>query len=162
MNGQNGANVPKKQDISADRKVVKEQRLIKKDNIMFGNIFGKKNNEEKKEEVKIPWLYLTSLDQLMEIEKRSAQKTQMIFKHSSTCGISSMVLNMFGRGFDFKANGVDIYFLDLHKYREVSNEVGYKFQVMHQSPQLLIIKNGVVVAHDSHGSINQIDLQRYV
>ncbi len=39
----------------------------------------------------------------------------------------------------------DLYYLDLHSNREVSNETGYKFQVMHQSPQLLVIRNGVVV-----------------
>jgi bacillithiol system protein YtxJ len=47
-------------------------------------------------------------------------------------------------------------------YRDVSNEVGYKFQVMHESPQILVIKNGVVVAHASHGAINEVDLSRFV
>jgi bacillithiol system protein YtxJ len=47
-------------------------------------------------------------------------------------------------------------------YREVSNEIGYKFQVIHQSPQLLVIKNGVAVAHASHGAINELDLEKYV
>ena len=47
-------------------------------------------------------------------------------------------------------------------FRDVSNQVGYKFQVIHQSPQLLFIKNGVVVAHESHGAINEIDLSRFL
>jgi bacillithiol system protein YtxJ len=40
--------------------------------------------------------------------------------------------------------------------------VGYKFEVMHESPQLLVIRNGVVVAHASHGGINDMDLVSFV
>ncbi|WP_337251692.1 bacillithiol system redox-active protein YtxJ [Maribacter halichondriae] len=129
---------------------------------MFNNLFGKKEAKEKKEESKIPWIPLTSIEQLDEIKENSKGRTQMIFKHSTTCGISRMVLNMFGRGFNFAENRVDLYYLDLHSFREVSNEVAHTFQVFHQSPQLLIIWNGVVVAHDSHGAITDIDLNSYI
>ena len=47
-------------------------------------------------------------------------------------------------------------------FRDVSNQVGYKFQVIHQSPQLLIIKNGVVVAHESHGAINEMNISNWI
>jgi bacillithiol system protein YtxJ len=72
-----------------------------------------------------------------------------------------MVMNQFVSKYDLDAN-LDLYYLDLLSYRAVSDEVGYKFQVMHQSPQLLIIKNGITVAHASHGAINDIDLNRFV
>ncbi|WP_040253793.1 bacillithiol system redox-active protein YtxJ [Psychroserpens mesophilus] len=118
------------------------------------NIFG---SSEPKEEKDLPWQALTEVSQLDEIEKRSITRTQVIFKHSTRCGISSMVMNQFVNMYDLDAN-LDLYYLDLLSYRDVSNEAGYKFQVMHQSPQLLIIKNGVTVAHASHGAINDIDL----
>ncbi|WP_339709960.1 bacillithiol system redox-active protein YtxJ [uncultured Kriegella sp.] len=129
---------------------------------VFDSLFGKKNLEPKKEGEAIPWIPLVSLEQLNEIEKKSHTKPQAIFKHSTTCGISRMVLNMFKQNYHFSANEMDMYFLDLHRNREVSNEVGYKFQVMHQSPQLLVIKDGTVVAHDSHGAITDIDLGKYL
>ena len=116
---------------------------------------------EPKEEKVLPWQPITSIDQLIEIEKRSSTRTQIIFKHSTRCGISRMVMNQFIDQFDVQSH-VDLYYLDLLSYRDVSNEVGYKFQVIHQSPQLLVIKNGVTVVHASHGSINDIDLQRYI
>lgn len=128
---------------------------------IFNSFFKKKDQSSEKEKEALPWLSLTSLDQLEEIAQKSASKTQMIFKHSTTCGISRMVFNMFGKGFDFDENQIDIYYLDLHSYRKVSDEVGYRFQVAHQSPQLLVIKDGVVVAHESHGGITNIDLQKY-
>lgn len=86
----------------------------------------------------------------------------MIFKHSTRCGISSMVMKQFVATYNFTENEMDLYYLDLLSYRDVSNEVGYKFQVMHQSPQLLVIRNGVVVAHASHGAINDLDLNRFL
>jgi len=71
-------------------------------------------------------------------------------------------MNMFKKSYDFSADEIDLYYLDLHAYREVSNETGYKFQVMHQSPQLLVIKNATVVTHTSHGAIAELDLKKYV
>ncbi|HIC31859.1 MAG TPA: bacillithiol system redox-active protein YtxJ [Flavobacteriaceae bacterium] len=126
---------------------------------MFGKLFG--SNKAPKEEKELPWQNLTTIEQLDEIELLSKGKTQLIFKHSTRCGISRMVLNQFTEEYDLELNA-DLYYLDLLNYRNVSNEVGYKFQVMHQSPQLLIIKNGVVVAHASHGAINDLDLSKFV
>ena len=119
------------------------------------------SNTTPKEEKVLPWIPLTSIDQLSDIEQKSKDKTQTIFKHSTRCGISRMVMNQFVDAFDIDAN-IDLYYLDLLNYREVSNETGYKFQVLHESPQLLIIKNGVVVTHASHGAINEVDLSKFV
>jgi len=125
---------------------------------MFKKLFG---SSEPKEEKKLPWLPLTEISQLDTIVKKSENTTQIIFKHSTRCGISRMVINQFVAAYDVDIN-VDLYYLDLLNHRDVSNEVGHKFQVMHESPQLLIIKNGVVVAHASHGSINELNLDTYV
>ena len=125
---------------------------------MFKKLFG---SSEPKEEKVLPWLPLNTIDQLDGISDKSKTKTQLIFKHSTRCGISRMVMNQFVSAYDVNSN-IDLYYLDLLSYRDVSNEVGYKFQVMHQSPQLLVIKNGVVVAHASHGAINEMDLPKYL
>ncbi|WP_034057912.1 bacillithiol system redox-active protein YtxJ [Lacinutrix jangbogonensis] len=125
---------------------------------MFKKLFGSK---EPKEEKILPWKQLTTVAQLGTIAKLSKGKTQVIFKHSTRCGISSMVMNQFVSAYNVDVN-LDLYYLDLLSFRDVSNEVGYKFQVMHQSPQLLVIKNGVVVSHASHGAINEVDLERFV
>ena len=122
------------------------------------SIFG---SSEPKEEKVLPWQALIHVSQLDEILKRSNSKTQVIFKHSTRCGISSMVMNQFVSAYDVDAN-IDLYYLDLLSFRDVSNEVGYTFQVIHQSPQLIVIKNGATVAHASHGAINDIDLERFV
>ena len=129
---------------------------------VFNGLFGSKGKKEKKEEKSIPWITLNSIDQLEEITKKSLTKPQFIFKHSTTCGISRMVMNMFKGSYNLSENQADLYYLDLHAYREVSNETGYKYQVMHQSPQLIVIKNGTTVLHASHGAIAEVDLQQFV
>jgi len=123
---------------------------------MFKKLFG--GSSEPKEEKLLPWIALTEIGQLEVIAEKSRAKTQVIFKHSTRCGISRMVMNQFVSAYNLEMTNIDLYFLDLLSYREISNEVGYKFQVMHQSPQLLIIKNGIAVNHASHGAINDIDL----
>jgi len=126
---------------------------------IFNKMFG--GTTTPKEEKVLPWLPLTTVAQLDTIANKSKGKTQLVFKHSTRCGISRMVMNQFVSAYDIDINA-DLYYLDLLSYRDVSDEVGYKFQVMHQSPQLLVLRNGVVVAHASHGAINEIDLDKFV
>lgn len=125
---------------------------------LFGSLFGSKELEEER---KLPWISLSSVEQLSEIKERSKTRPQFIFKHSTTCGISRMVLGMFSRSYPFDGNKADLYYLDLHSNREVSNEVGITFQVVHQSPQLLVIKNEETVFHTSHGAISEVNLEQY-
>lgn len=129
---------------------------------LFGKLFGNDNDANKQEPNKIQWIPLASVSQLEEIATASAGKPQVIFKHSTTCGISRMVLNMVKSSYTLEPGAMDMYFLDLLANRDVSNAVAQKFQVMHQSPQMLIVKNGVVVAHDSHGGINELELASYI
>ncbi|MCT4698716.1 bacillithiol system redox-active protein YtxJ [Tenacibaculum haliotis] len=128
---------------------------------VFSTIFGGKNEKEVQEESFIKWIPLTSTAQLEEIKKQSENEAVAVFKHSTRCGISSMVIKRFANSFDEDLKDFKIYYLDLLSYREVSDELGYIFQVLHQSPQLLVVKKGAVVAHASHYDIAQIDLRKF-
>lgn len=108
------------------------------------------------------WIPLTELKQIDDIITLSVTKTVLIFKHSTRCGISRSVLNKFEKAFIDEKNAFDLYFLDLLKHREISNKIAEIFQVQHQSPQLLILKNGAVVASASHYDIiSNINLMDY-
>jgi bacillithiol system protein YtxJ len=123
---------------------------------IFNSLFG--NSEEtKKTESKINWIPLTNLGQLNEIVALSNEKPIAIFKHSTRCSISRFALKQFENEFD-SADTTDTYFLDLIEYRDVSNEIANRFQVVHQSPQLLLIKNGQSVYDVSHSDIDAKDL----
>ncbi len=47
-----------------------------------------------------------------------------------------------------------LYFLDLIKHRDLSNQVANHFSIYHESPQLLLIKDGVCILDLSHGQIS--------
>ena len=69
------------------------------------------------------------------------------------------MLNRFVSAYELSNDEADLYYLDIINYRNVSNAVSNKFQVRHESPQVLVIKNGVVVNQASHGEINGLDLK---
>lgn len=123
---------------------------------IFNSLFG--SSEEKKEkEKKINWIPLTDLGQLNEIIELSNEKPIAIFKHSTRCSVSRFALKQFENEFD-SADTTETYFLDLIEYRDVSNEIANRFQVIHQSPQILLIKNGKSVYDASHSDIDARDL----
>ena len=66
------------------------------------------------------------------------------------------------RSFNLSPEQIDMYYLDLITYRELSNEIVKKYGVSHESPQLLLLKDNEVVAHASHHSIANLELEKYV
>jgi len=118
----------------------------------FNSIFGNLENTDSPKS-NINWTELTDLLQLQEIEAISNEKPVVIFKHSTRCSISRMALKQFEREFDLNDN-VDAYFLDLIAHRDVSNEIARKFNVYHESPQLILIKNGKAIYDVSHSDIS--------
>ena len=134
---------------------------------LFNKLFGAStssatNTDQSKQENETPWINLNSMEQLDGIVEKSKTKPQFIFKHSTRCGISRMVISRFKNDYQISGNEADLYYLDLLDYRAISNAIADRFQVMHQSPQLVIIKNGVAVAHESHSGINNIDMEKFI
>tara|TARA_B110001469_G_scaffold4540_1_gene4848 strand:- start:179 stop:574 length:396 start_codon:yes stop_codon:yes gene_type:complete len=127
---------------------------------LFNKILGGKVKEEK--ETNINWIPLNSLEQIKTIKELSKSETILVFKHSTRCGISSMVIKRFENLFDSSMNNIKVYYLDLLNFRAISDEVGYSFQAQHQSPQLLIIRNEVAVLNVSHYDITTVNIQKYL
>lgn len=124
---------------------------------VFNYIFGKSGNQNSAES-KINWTPLTFIGQLDEIVALSIQKPVVIFKHSTRCSISRMALKRFEAEYDL-GDTVDVYFLDLLEHRDISNEIASRFGVVHQSPQLLLIKEGKSVYTVSHSDIDAGELK---
>lgn len=123
------------------------------------NIFG--NNEPQKEESKMEWFPLNEINQLDEIIAESKENPVLIFKHSTRCIISRTVLKNFEKEFDLEGN-VKPYFLDLLEFRSISNEIASLFNVTHQSPQLILVKDGKAIYNASHDNIEVKDLKNYI
>lgn len=102
------------------------------------------------------WIHLTEDEQIKQIITRSQEKPQVIFKHSTRCSISSVALQRLQRS--EQPSDVDFYFLDLIAYRHLSNKVAEVFQVHHESPQVLVIRNGECIYDESHMGISMNDI----
>ena len=98
------------------------------------------------------WTTLESAEQLDAIKEQ--QGYSIIFKHSTRCSISMMVKKRFELDWDKLPGTLPLYFLDLIKYRELSSRIAQDFHVYHESPQLLVIKDGECVLDQSHGGVS--------
>ena len=127
---------------------------------IFKNIFGSSENENQMELNQI-WINLEDLDQLNEIIIASEEKPVVIFKHSTRCSVSRMALKQFENEFNLQGK-MDAYYLDLIENRAISNEIASKFEVVHQSPQLLVIKNGKCIYNISHSDIDALFLNQFL
>lgn len=97
------------------------------------------------------WIELTSADQLEKIKQASKEKPQVIFKHSTRCSISSMAKARLNKSDELK--NAEFYHLDLIAHRALSSKIAEDFKVYHESPQVLVIKNGACVYDESHYGI---------
>lgn len=123
----------------------------------FTNLFG---NSEEGNSSKVGWRMLTDLGQLNELIELSHHQPVLIFKHSTRCSISRFALKNFENEYNFTAEELQPYFLDLLEYRNISNEIANQFNVVHQSPQILLIKEGKCVYDESHDGIEVEGLKK--
>ena len=123
----------------------------------FKNVFKSNNRPKEAVPTNVQWIPITAISQLDTLAETSKTETVLIFKHSTRCGISSMVIKQFEKMLNASEEKITVHYLDLLNYREISDEIAAKFQVFHQSPQLLVLKNGVVVAHASHYDILEVE-----
>ena len=114
-------------------------------------IFGKK---EEQDQTKSLWKKIESEKDLDLAVEKSFQHKVLIFKHSTRCFISKTVLRSFEKQMENSDKNYTYYFLDLIAKRDISNEIESRFDVTHQSPQLIALENGKAIYNASHQSID--------
>jgi len=100
------------------------------------------------------WKQIASVNDLDQAEKESHQRPVVLFKHSVTCGISAAAKHRLESGYDLDPEQTPMYYLDLLTYRDISNEIAERFGILHQSPQIIILKNGKAVSDSSHHAVS--------
>lgn len=125
---------------------------------LLGSLFGGNNSEPSS---KINWITLTDLKDLEAMIQESFEHPVIVFKHSTRCSISRMALRQFET--DWNLDGkITPYFLDLLEYRPISNAIAERLGVVHQSPQVIVIKEGQAVYDASHEGISVATLDKLV
>lgn len=105
------------------------------------------------------WVSLEHLDQLNEIEEQSSSKFVVIFKHSTRCPISTVAKLRLKSKWNIGEDKLSFYYLDLIKHRDVSNEIENRYQVKHESPQVIVLKDREAIYDNSHLDISIKDLE---
>jgi bacillithiol system protein YtxJ len=98
------------------------------------------------------YIELNKESQLDEIREKSGTSPQLIFKYSSRCSLSDTIRQRLDQ--EPNPPNMTCYFLDLIRYRRISNRLAEEFVIRHESPQVLVIRNGECVYHESHFNIN--------
>lgn len=114
-------------------------------------IFGKKEDQDHSKSL---WKKIESQKDLDAAIEKSSQQKVLIFKHSTRCFISKSVLRSFEKQMQESDKNFGYYFLDLLAYRSISNEIESRFDVVHQSPQLIVLENGKAIYNASHQNID--------
>ena len=126
------------------------------------NIFKENtSNSTESSNENMKYFTLDKMEQFDEIDEISATKPVVIFKHSTRCSISRMALKQFETEFQFPEEKINWYLLDLLNHRDLSNEIASRYNVVHQSPQIVVIRNGKAVFNESHDSISAEDLKQF-
>lgn len=106
------------------------------------------------------WNTLNKPEMLAEVKEFSKTQKVLIFKHSTSCNISSTALNRLERAWkNEEMTHIKPYFLDLLRFREISNQIAQEFGITHQSPQVIIIENEKAIFDASHLDINYAELK---
>ena len=100
------------------------------------------------------WNTIQSEKQIAKIIERSKEVPCVIFKHSTSCPISSMAKSRLEMAWDIDGQTVEPYYLDLISFRSISNLIASEFGIRHESPQVLLIKDGVCIFDTSHMDIS--------
>ena len=106
------------------------------------------------------WINLDNSRQLNEIIRLSETRAQVIFKHSTRCATSSLAKNRLEK--KVPPSGVDFYFLDLIRERDLSDKIASEFNICHESPQVLLIRKGECIYEESHNGIQMEEINEQV
>ena len=103
------------------------------------------------------WKQLTTADEFSRLLQDSFQFPIIIFKHSTRCATSSVALQRVERDCTDANGEIGFYYLDVIANRELSRLVAETLEVIHQSPQLLLMKSGKCIHHSSHLFISLLE-----
>ncbi len=126
------------------------------------NIFKENtSNSTETSNENVKFFTLDNMEQFDVIDVISNTKPVVLFKHSTRCSISRMALKQFDAEFNYPEEKINWYLLDLLNHRDLSNEIASRYHVVHQSPQIVVIRNGKAIFNESHENIAADGLKQF-
>ncbi len=105
---------------------------------------------------------MENMSDLSKASDLSIECPVLLFKHSTRCSISSMALSSFNREWQLSEDKCLIYYLDILKFRDISNEIARLTGVIHQSPQAILLSGKIAIYSASHGAIDAESIEKLI
>jgi bacillithiol system protein YtxJ len=97
---------------------------------------------------------ISGLDRLAETLERSQAETVVLFNHDPWCPISA-------RAYDQVSSvALDVVLIDVSRERIVTRELAQRTGVRHESPQVIVLRDGQVIWSASHHRITREALEQ--
>ena len=137
--------------------MLKKVQILNNINKFISNLFNKISNSlSSKIENKIDndYTHLLKDYTINDISYYSSHMPFLIFKHSERCIVSRTMMKDFMKFYQYNPDRFIYMVVDVVENRKLSNEIAEAYKVIHQSPQILLIKNGQCLFNESHNNIN--------
>jgi bacillithiol system protein YtxJ len=94
------------------------------------------------------------MEDLQKALDKSGESPVFIFKHSTACPISARAAARVSQyAEEGKGKKPEIYWLKVIESRPVSNELAERVNVVHESPQMILLDKGKAIWNTSHADI---------
>lgn len=104
------------------------------------------------------WIPLHTEEELEVLHQSSFRQPVLLYKHSTRCSISSMALGRLERS--GISSQISAYYLDLIRFRSISDSIAEKYHVRHESPQILLLYKGECLLDASHMDIDPAEIMQ--
>jgi len=114
-------------------------------------------HDRREEDAKLAeWREITSIEEWDKVMSDSASRQVIVLKHSTRCPVSASALEEYEAYLADKPNpDTDYYLVKVIESRPVSNKIAEDLGVVHQSPQMILVKDGKAVWNTSHWSVTK-------
>ncbi|PTM59979.1 bacillithiol system redox-active protein YtxJ [Desmospora activa] len=109
------------------------------------------------------WIEITTTEEWSRWRSDPNKRPALIMKHSTQCSVSADAYREFETFLAESApTDVDYLFVKVIESRAVSNQIAADLDVKHQSPQAILVRNGLPLWDQSHWHITQQSLKEAV
>lgn len=100
------------------------------------------------------WQQIEDPSTIETILEESNNKPQLIYKHSHRCSVCFVAQGNLESAAEEILQEAEMHFVNVVKSRNISDAIAEQLDLRHESPQAILLKNGEVVWHASHGKID--------
>lgn len=99
------------------------------------------------------WQKISQTSHVDSIIESSSERPQLIYKHSHRCSVCFVAKGDLEQSSEEILDHADMHFVNVVHHREASDYIASELDIRHESPQVILVDQGDVVWHASHGSI---------